>query len=213
MLKKNKIIINPEYSAVAAQYPFRPSRAVQAATEAFKQENLNKVAEIGCGLLANTPHILDSFPFVILVDTKAQYQRIKNKLDDLKSIYSSYKEFMDVESFLNKELQLDGAIIINVLHILPLITKRIELLNGVHRNLKKRGFIFIDVPSNETYYRNIVKTAKPYEDGYIMSRGNYYTFYKNMTLEELMNYAEKASFQFKQRIYLDHRVTFVCQKM
>ena len=48
-----------------------------------------------------------------------------------------------------------------------------KLLVNIHRNLKEKGFIFIDVPRNETYYRDLVITAKSYKDGYIMKRGNY----------------------------------------
>ena len=211
MSKNDEIIIQPEYSAVGAKN-HKPSRAVQSAIETFKQEDLNRIIEVGCGLLANTPHILNAFPFVVLLDTNKQYQRVKNKLRELSGKYSSFNEFIDTGSFQSKRLQLDGAIIINVLHVLPETKERMELLKGVYRNLRKRGFIFIDVPSNETFYRNSVKTAKSYNDGYIMHRGGYYTFYKNIRFEELKSYAEEAGFQFVRRIHLNHRVTFICQK-
>jgi len=184
MSKEEKIIIRPEYSAVGAKNPNRPSRAVQAAIETLKQEKLNRVVEIGCGLLANTPHILDAFPFVVLVDTRNQYERIKNKLNELSTMHSFFKEFIDTDSFQSKRMQLDGAIIINALHVLPETRERIRLLKGVYRNLRGKGLIFIDVPRNESFYRDLVKTAKPYNDGYVMRRGSYYTFYKNMTFEE-----------------------------
>jgi len=113
---------------------------------------------------------------------------------------------------MNDKMQFDGAIVINVLHVLPKKQERIRLLSDAYQNLKKKGFIFIDVPRNETFYRDLVKTAKSYKDGYIMCRGSYYTFYKNMTFEELKGYTEKVGFQFVQRIYLEHRVTFICKK-
>ena len=65
-----EITIRPEYSAVGAKNLSSPSRATQAAIRVLKEENVLKIAEIGCGLLANTPHILGAFPFVVLVDTK-----------------------------------------------------------------------------------------------------------------------------------------------
>jgi len=210
--KEKKIIIRPEYSAVATKNPDRPSRAAQAVIEDFKEKKVKKVVEIGCGLLANTPHILNAFPFVILVDTKYQYQRIKGKLDELSSVSPSFKKFIDTNSFQNEGLRLDGAIVINVLHVLPTVRGRIRLLTNIHQNLKEKGFIFIDVPHNETYYRDLVKTAKSHKDGYIMKRGNYFTFYKNMTFDELNGYTDKAGYKLIRRIYLDHRITFVCQK-
>lgn len=211
MENSDEIIIKTEYSAVAAKNP-NPSRAVQAAISAFRRLELSRITEIGCGLLANTPHFLREFPFVILIDTKHQYTRIKDNLDEMSKLHSSFRGFIDVESFQHKRMQLDGAIIINVLHILPTIEERMDVLKGVYQNLKKGGFLFIDVPRNETYYRNAVKTAIPHNDGNIMRRGSYYTFYKNMSFEELRTYAEEVGFQLVQRIYLNHRVTFICQK-
>jgi len=210
--KKEEVIIRPEYSAVGAKNPNKPSRAVNAAISAFKKLKLSSVAEIGCGLLPNTPHILQGFPLVTLVDTKHQYIRIKGKLDEISKLYPSFNKFIDSESFQNKRMQFDGAIMINLLHVLPTVEGRLKLLKGVYENLKKEGFLFIDVPRNETFYRNLVKTARAYTDGYIMRRGNYYTFYKNMSFEEITACTEKVGFRLTQRIYLGHRVTFICQK-
>lgn len=212
MSKKEKIIIRPEYSAVGAKNSNKPSRALQAAILTFRELKLSYIAEIGCGLLANTPHILGAFPSVILTDTNRQYTRIRDKLDHLSAIYPSFKSFIDTKSFQEKRMQLDGAIVINVLHVLPTSGERIKLLKAVYLNLRKKGFLFVDVPCNETFYRNIVKSAKSHNDGYVMHRGGYYTFYKNMAFEDLKSYVEKVGFQMERRIYLNHRVTFICQK-
>ena len=212
-MSQEKIEVRPEYSAVGAKNLSNPSRATQAAITVLQEANASKIAEIGCGLLANTPHILRAFPFVVLVDTRLQYERIREKIDDLSKTDNSFKQFIDVESFQKKKMRLDGAIVSNVLHVLPTESDRLYPLASSYRNLRNGGLIFIDVPYNETFYRNLVKTAQVYNDGYIMRRGRtYYTFYKNMTFNELKGYAEKAGFQFEKRLYLDHRITFVCRK-
>lgn len=212
-MSEEEIIIHPEYSAVGAKNLSSPPRAVQAAIRVLQEANASKIAEVGCGLLANTPHILKAFPYVVLVDTKLQYERIRQKIAELSKTYSSFKEFIETESFQKGKMQLDGAIVINVLHILPTESDRVYLLASGYKNLREGGLIFVDVPYNETFYRNQVKTAEVYNDGYIMRRaGNYYTFYKNMTFDELKEYAERVGFQFDKRVYLDHRVTFVCRK-
>lgn len=212
-MSTEEIVICPEYSAIAAKNISIPSRATQAAIKVLREVTTSKVAEIGCGLLANTPHILDAFPFVILVDTSLQYTRVRHKIAELSKTYTSLKRFIDSESFSKTEMQLDGAIVINVLHILPTENDRLRLLTGGYKNLRGGGLIFIDVPYNETFYRGLVKTAQAYNDGYIMRRGSKYcTFYKNMTFTELKEYAEKVGFEFEERVYLDHRVTIVCRK-
>lgn len=212
-MNTEEIIICPEYSAIAAKDKSNPSRATQAAIEVLKEANVFKVAEIGCGLLANTPHILKNFPFVVLVDTKRQYTRIEHKIAELLKTHGSLKEFINSESFATTQMELDGAIVINILHILPTQNDRLGLLVATYKNLRGGGLIFIDVPYNETFYRGLVKTAQVYNDGYIMCRGSkYFTFYKNMTFSELKEYAEKAGFEFEKRVYLDHRVSIICRK-
>lgn len=212
-MSEEEITILPEYSAVGAKNLSNPPRAVQSAITVLTEANASRIAEIGCGLLANTTHLLKAFPFVVLVDTRLQYERIRQKIAELSETYSSLKEFIEVDSFQKRKMQLDGTIVINVLHVLPTESDRLYLLTCGHKNLRKGGLIFIDVPYNETFYRNLVKTAQAYNDGYIMHRaGNRYTFYKNMTFDELKEYAERVGFQFEKRVYLDHRVTFVCQK-
>lgn len=209
--------IRTEYSAVPPKkdkkYKYKPSRATKAVISVFKNKGVSNVCEIGCGLLANTPHILKAFPHVIITDSKAQKERIKEKLVDLSKKYSSFKDFIAENSFKEMKLNLDGAIVINVVHILPTREERIELLKAVHQNLRKGGIIFIDVPCNETFYRDKVKTAVLFNDGYAMRRNDHYTFYKNMSFEELKEYIEEVGFKFEQRIFLDHRITFTAEKV
>jgi SAM-dependent methyltransferase len=206
------ITIRPEYSAVAAKDLNHPSRATQAATSVFKEMHITRVCEIGCGLLANTLHFLEAFPHVILTDREAQYERIKDRLREMSRDYRSFAGFMDDKSFARRKLNLDGAILINVLHILPSRPERVELLSSAWRNLRKGGLAFIDVPRNETFYRDLVKNAAPYHDGYAIRRDDYSTFYKNLTFDDLKGYSEEAGFELERRVFLGHRTTFVCRK-
>lgn len=210
--KRTRIIIRPEYSAVAAKDKNKPSRAAKAAISVLKENCVSRVCEIGCGLLANTPHILKAFNHVILTDRKEQFDRIKEQLSEMAKKYRSFQSFTEEKSFARKRLNLDAAIVINVLHILPTREERVELLKAARQNLRKGGIIFIDIPRDETYYRNLVKTGMPYNDGHVMRRNDYYTFYKNMTFEKLREYVEEVGFTFDQRVFLDHRVTFTAKK-
>lgn len=204
--------IRTEYSAIAPKSK-KPSRATKAVISVFKNKVISNICEIGCGLLANTPHILKAFPHVVVTDSKAQYDRIEERLEDLRKKYNSFKGFIVENSFKEMNLNLDGAILINVVHILPTREERIELLKAVYQNLRKGGTVFIDAPRKERYYRDLVKTAIPFNDGYLMSRNGYYTFYKDISFEELKDYIEEAGFKLEQRIYLNHRITFTAEKV
>jgi SAM-dependent methyltransferase len=208
---KSNIIILPHLSAIAPKNA-NPSRAVTKAIQALKQFKVRHVCEIGCGLLANTPHILRSFQKVILTDRKEQLPRIEAELKSLESKYSSFEGFVnnsDLSQYIN---YFDAAIIINVLHILPTPKHRLSLLKAVNRTLKHNGIAFVDVPRNEYYYRALVKTATKYNDGYIMRRGSVFTFYRNMDFDELEELTQKAGFTIHQRVYIDHRNSLVVRK-
>ncbi len=208
-----ELIIKPEYSAVAAKVRNKPSRGVKTAISLLKKSAVSRVCEIGCGLLANTSHILKAFPYVILTDRREQFNRIEEKLAALSKRYRSFKEFIDGSEFAKRELQLHAAIVVNVLHILPAKEERIALLRAASRNLKENGILFIDGPYNEYYYRELVKTAVPYSDGYAMRRNGYCTFYKNIGFDEIRDYVEKSGFRVAHRVYLDHRITFTARKV
>ncbi|MBI4186326.1 MAG: hypothetical protein HY530_02325 [Chloroflexi bacterium] len=106
-MSNKEVIITPEYSAVGAKNLSNPPRPTQAAITVLREANASRIAEIGCGLLANTTHFLRAFPLVVLVDTRLQYERIRLKITELSQTYNSFKEFVDVESFQEREMQLD----------------------------------------------------------------------------------------------------------
>lgn len=209
--RNDTILIRPEYSAVAAKNRRRPSRGTQAAIAVLREKRASRVCEIGCGLLANSWHLVKAFKYVVLTDRKEQYERIREQLDELRR-FASFKAFIEARLFARQKLNLDAAIIINVLHILPSRQERLDVLNAARRNLRKGGALFIDGPYNETYYRDLVKTAVSYRDGVVMRRGDYCTFYRNMDFGELRSYVEEAGFTFERRIFLDHRTSFVAER-
>lgn len=210
-LSKSKPVILPHLSAIAAKNA-RPSRAIAAAIQSLKHNDVRRVCEIGCGLLANTPHILRAFPYVIVTDREEQIPRIQAELESLAQRYSSYKGFVKHSDLFRYTNYFHAAIIINVLHILPSHKERLDLLKTVHRTLKRPGLLFIDVPRNEYYYKTQVKTATPHNDGYLMRRGSSYTFYRNMELDDLDKLIAACGFTVERRIYIDHRNSLLCTK-
>lgn len=184
---------------------------MRAAISVLREIGARRVCEVGCGLLANTEHILRVFPQVVLVDRPAQYPRIKDKLSQLAREYPSLK-FLDSEAFTRVKLGLDGGIVINVLHVLPTRRQRVACLAATSRNLRRAGLAFVDVPRAETYYRDMVKSALEWNDGFVMDRGGYYTFYKNMSFEEVRDCCTKAGLEVVGRIDLDHRISIVVRK-
>jgi SAM-dependent methyltransferase len=211
-VKRPKIVIRPDLSAIAPKNN-KPSRAISAAIACLKKHDAERICEVGCGLLANTQHILKAFPHVILTDRKEIVPRIEDKLSDLQAKFPSYKGFVDHTQMVSQIKNVDAAIVINVLHILPTPRQRLDLLKSIYRILQTNGLVFVDVPRNESFYRNDVKTAIPYSDGYCMHRGTSFTFYKNMDSKEISDLVEHAGFSADSQIFLDHRITFLARKL
>jgi hypothetical protein len=203
--------IRRDLSAVAPKSG-NPSRSLLSAINNLDKYGVKKVCEVGCGLLANTEHLLKAFPYVILTDRKEILPRISDKLSELKGKYRSFRGFVEHNQADGRISDLDGAIVINVLHILPSKRERYELLRTVKNMLITDGLAFFDVPRNETYYRDQVKTAIPYQDGFCMSRGRYFTFYKNMNSKELSEMITRVGFHIEAPVFIDHRITFLARK-
>lgn len=147
-----------------------------------------------------------------MTDRKEQHERIKDELVELARC-PSYGGFIEADAFAKTKLRLDAAILINVLHVIPSREERLGLLRAVSHNLKDGGLIFVGSPYKEAYYRDLVRTAIRYADGLAMRRGGYYTFYKDLPFEELRGYVEDAGFLIEQRIFIDHRTTFVGRRI
>lgn len=206
-----KITIQSEHSAVAANTR-KASRSVQAAINALRKRGAERVCEIGCGLLANTPHFLRAFPSVVLTDQGGQYERIKYNLAGLARQYRSLTNFVDANAFRTMALGLDAAIVINVLHVLPSIEERVECLEATSGNLHARGFVYVDVPHNVTYYQKPPKNSVRFRDGWAIRKGDYFTFYKDMSTSELAKYAARAGFLLDEKLAIDHRSSVVFRK-
>lgn len=205
------ITIHSEYSAVAANTG-RASRAVEGAIKALRGRGASKVCEVGCGLLANTPHLLKAFSSVILTDRGEQYERIKDDLALLAKRHRSLIKFVDAKAFKEMALNLDAAIVINVLHVLPSVEERVECLEATCRNLHEGGFVFVDVPHRVTYYQKLPKNSVRFRDGRAIRKGDHFTFYKDMSTSELVKYAAQAGLVLDEKIPIGHRSSAVCRK-
>ncbi len=202
--------IYPEYSAVASKG--YPSRSIKLAISLLKLIGARSVIEVGCGLLANTPYLLESFEWVILVDTPVQLNRIENKLRKLKTMYPSLYAVISSENFKQSRLNFDSAVLLNVLHVIPSKNERIELLRDIYSNLREGGVLYVDSPRGEGYYKKSLKNWQRFQDGWIIPRGRYATFYKELTVEELTEYLHKAGFDIISYPKLNHRVIALAEK-
>ncbi|MFW6016206.1 MAG: hypothetical protein ACOCRK_07180 [bacterium] len=185
----------------------RHSKSVVWACKELKNDNVS-VVDFGCGRLRNVSVIMDNFNEVILVDTKKQCERIKNnKLNEFNlPLYS-------VESFVKLEKEYDIIFLICVLHIIPSIDKRKEIIDLITSKLKYNGFLVIDVPQAEGYYYKKLDEAEKYNDGILMGKGKVRTFYKNYYAKELEDFVQvdRELYPYRKK-YFDKHITRIYRK-
>ncbi|HIH72564.1 MAG: hypothetical protein XD43_1728 [Thermococcales archaeon 44_46] len=209
-IKTKDIIIQPEYSAVGSKG--YPSRSIKLAINLFNHLGIESTIEVGCGLLSNTRYLLKAFKWVVLVDTEFQLKRIQDRLSQLRREYSSLYAVIPYTKFKYSKLSFESAILLNVLHVLPTKQDRIDLLRSVHSNLKNGGIVYIDSPRGERYYKKFLKSKQQYNDGWLIPRGKYATFYKDLTVNEIVSYLKKIGFNVISYPKLDHRTIVLAEK-
>lgn len=194
------IDIRSELSAIASSPPAR-SLALAASVLA---PSASKVADVGCGFMQGTKELLKYHNSVYAIDTVAQQTRIAGRITECEA-HPSFSGFRSSDSFSKSRLRLHGAYVVNVLHTLPTVKRRVELLEAVRRNLTAGGFVVVDVPYYEWYYKKRMVAENAYKDGFVFSHGaEKYTFYRFTTIDELDQWAAAAGFAFDFRLTTNH---------
>jgi hypothetical protein len=189
-------IISVENSAPSQNIP---AKSVIIASEIIYKLGVRSIVDFGCGRLRNIPSLEKHFNKIILVDTKVQCDKIKNN-----SLFKSHYELYSTEEFANLNNTYDAIFLILVLHIVPEISVRKEILNIIPSKLSANGFLIVDVPTGEKYYRQKCNEKNRYNDGWIMGTGNIKTFYKQYSAIELDNFIiENSKLKLSQKINVD----------
>jgi SAM-dependent methyltransferase len=180
--------IEPELSAIAS----RPCpRSIRENAPVLAQE-ARRVADVGCGFMKGTEELLKHHERVYAVDTELQRDRIDKRIVKL-SGNPRFGGFKSFDEFAQSSLRLGGAYVVNVLHTLPSPRRRVSLLQVVRKNLRRDGFVLIDVPYYEHYYTEKMTPENAHGDGYVFPQGGErFTFYRFSSREDIDAWARAA---------------------
>lgn len=188
-MAKKQIKFRIENSAPSQK---RPAKAVRWSAPILQAEGVQNVADVGCGRFRNLGVLIKHFPKITLVDTPYQCERIRPLLEHKKHGIT----LIDNVQFEASDKKFDGIFCISVIHTIPKIEERDNIVMNIYRKLKIGGFFVLDVPVHETYYARKCTKENEYEDGWYMGTGPYYTFYKDYTAKELDEFvSENRSFE------------------
>lgn len=203
MNKKLKIVV--ENSAPSQG---KPAKSVAWASEILKNLGVTRLVDIGCGRLRNLATLRRFFSDITLVDTKLQCGRIENLLPK-----SSRIKLLDNEQFKNSRQKFNAAFLISILHVIPDLASRNALLSLAINKTYKSGYIVIDVPSGERYYRQKCTPKNKYRDGWLMGNGTTRTFYKNYTATELDAFLTNDNpLELFRKVWFDKHIVRIMKK-
>lgn len=138
--------------------------------------------DLGCGRLRNLKILRHYFPDITFVDTKLQCERVLNQLPKTKGM-----RILSIGDFEVEIRKYDAIFLISVLHIIDDPLLRRKVLSLTKKKLKKSGFLVVDVPTGENYYRQHCTEKNRHGDGWVMGNNRVRTFYKNFSAEEIDN--------------------------
>lgn len=170
-----KKVIKPENSAPSQTIPSKSSFWI---INLINQKQIKTMLDFGCGRLRNENAFSKTKCIISVLDTKEQIKRLeKNNL-------MNYTTYIFEEDSLPKN-SFDLVVLISVLHIIPDKSTRNKVLKMAYNSLKDGGYLFVDVPTGERYYRQKCSENNRYKDGFLLQHGKSYTFYKNYHAKEL----------------------------
>jgi len=186
----------------------RPARSVSWASPLLAEAGVQSVVDLGCGRLRNLGVMREWFANITLVDTEPQCKKISSLVPEDEAI-----RLVAVDEFKAEEREYGAFFLICVLHIIDQPSVREELLRLAESKLREGGFLVVDVPAGEHYYRQRCGEDNKHGDGWAMGKGSSRTFYKNYRAHELDDLVTSCtSFGLYKKTYFDKHLTRIWQK-
>lgn len=179
-----------------------PAKSVQWASPILQEQGVRSVVDLGCGRLRNLHILTKFFPKIKLVDTELQCNRIRELLIPSRGI-----KLLPINEFKSERKKYDSIFMVSVLHILPDPNERQELLKLAKKKVSPFGFLVVDVPTLESYYRQRCTEQNRFSDGWLMGTGIERTFYKNFHANELDDLVFSCThFTLFKKVYVEKHI-------
>lgn len=166
------------------------------------------MVDLGCGRLRNLDILLKHFPDVTLVDTELQCARISNLIPHQKPI-----RLLTTVEFEKSRSLYEAIFLISVLHVIdkpPIRTKIIQLAESKLRN---GGYLIVDVPTGEAYYRRRCTLENTHGDGWVMGTGAVRTFYRSYSASKLDKLITvNTGLTLFKKLSVDHHIIRIWQR-
>lgn len=160
------------------------------------------VLDYGAGKLRNAIYLLSKNIDTHILDSKLQISRIDS---DILNKFSMFYYIGDkIESIY------DIVLCSYVINVIPSPSDRGEVLTTIYKSLKENGTLVLEVRKEKGILSN--KNLEPYNDGYVVGKGEIKTFQKPYTCEELHELLKKYSYKEVSIINKKDSIIAICKK-
>ncbi len=131
----------------------------------FVKQNIDKVLDFGAGrYLILTKILVKHFSEVLVVETKKQREDIFKRHNDF--IKNHKLKILEYEELKKSNQSYNLILLSNVLHIVPFVEKRIEMLNTIEEKLVLGGYLYIKCAGEKISHVLNVNHKRKFGDGY-----------------------------------------------
>lgn len=171
----------------------------------------DSILDYGCGKCRYTRLLSSKANDIYLLDSQIQIKRKQIIEGQYTSVLEYANEFanvsvISVETFqcLNNR-SFDFILCTNVLSAVPYIEERKRILINIKRLLSKSGIALISVQYRNSYFKTYVENKEnfPYEDGWIIKKGNSYSFYGMIYPDALYSLCKEVGLKVVDQINYD----------
>ncbi len=149
----------------------------------FQDKDIKNVLDYGCGrFLRDSLFLANSEIKVDAVDLEEQIKRIDSEKFKHKYINSISPNIPNTNY--------DTALLNFVIQVLPLEEQRNKILKKVYSVIKEKGYLVLSVRNQRDIKHSVQNTGIPYNHGFLMRKGNKYTFvrgYEREEIEDILN--------------------------
>ena len=164
--------------------------------------------DYGCGKCRYSKQLNQKTSKLVLVDSEVQIRRKQTIHGKLLTVFQFAEHSLEnakayaLEDETWKKEKYDFILCTNVLSAIPSIDERYTVLKNISQLLAKDGISFISVQYRNSYFLSYdsAPNAKRFEDGWIIKKGNSYTFYGIITPNKIVEMCEQSGLHIIKQI-------------
>lgn len=179
----------------SAPNQIKPFPRIEDLCKYWLSKDYKELIDVGCGQLRNSLVLINYFrlwvcEFPILLRRPTVNQRLAFLREN-----KNFLGIIDPTEFRKGGLTADAAVLAYIIHTLPELQMRIELIESVIKNTKAPHEMFIAVPNGECYYRRRMGMQNKFNDGHFFVSGSEHkTFYREYTSKQLDRFMNHLGF-------------------